>query len=485
MLTPIRPHTPQFAGEPKKTHAKKAGLLGLLLASAGGASALPANNNGLALKGSHNNTASDAFAYIAKTASSQEEQSGGLRTLLSRQSLPDDYTSFDDAPPLYLKDDADDVKARELLKKPAFRPTDIDLFNPSVYPDASPMELAPVTEANEDKIKASLLETLTKRFRGDADKAKKAMKVFDDKDLKEIMPDPKLRAALVNLRGTTGRSAIDVIRNGTYPSVRFAEIDPVKANPNRTIAYVVVPPGKTKQEVHFNTRYQGEDFRLLSDTMAHEALHQDTLGHEAEELINGALDTTVYAQQLLENPELAYLGTELPRRSNTKILPRINGRDEEGNPRLFMPAGSNTTPDGATTKDFGSYYGFSRLRNVRPASPGNAHLQAMLKAVTGEDINKPNFDVKTATLLDENLKSLKPGQLVELAKILKLDINEERTEDKGSNTKTKDDPRATGPKSCDVNCGENSGAHSSASVPKKMLLGMGLGVPAARAFGLF
>lgn len=485
MLTPIRPQTPQFAGKPKKTHAKKAGLLGLLLASAGGAAALPTNNNGVALKGSHNNTASDSFAYIPQAASSEEEKTGGLRKLLSRQSQLPDYTSFDDAPPLYLKDDAEDVKAREFLKKPAFRPTDVNLFNPSIYSDASPMELPPVTEADEDEIKANLLETLTKRFKGDADKAKKAMEVFDNKDLKKIMPDPKLRAALVNLRGTTGRSAIDVITNGTYPSVHFAEIDPVKADPNRTIAYVVVPRGKFKQEVHFNTRYQGEDFRLLSETMAHEALHQDRLGHDAEELVNAAMDTTVYAQQLLENPELAHLDTELARRSNTKLLPRINGRDEEGNPRLFMPTGSNTTPGGKTTKDFGEYYGFTKLNNVRPPSPGNAHLQAMLKAVTGKDVVEPDFDVKTATLLDENLKCLKPTQLVELAKILKLDIGEEGTEVAGNTTKATDDPIPTGPKSCGFNCGESSGAHSSASIPKKMLLGLGLGVPAARAFGLF
>lgn len=471
MLTTIRPQTPQFAGKDKKTNInKKAIILGSLLASAGSVSALPNGHNGVSVKGSLNSTAGDSFVYLPKAASS-EEKPGILHKLLGRDSQTED---------------ANEAKAREILKNPAFRPTDINLFNPSIYPDANPMQLAPVENVDEDKIREELLDVLTKRFKGDADKAKKAVaEVFDDKGVKKTMPDPVLRAALTNLEGTTGRSAIDVIKNGTYKTVDFSQIYPSKTSlydidPKKAIAVTHILP---EMNVTFNNRYQGENFQLLSQTMAHETLHQDDITYHSEEFVNDALTSTAHGQLVLQNPKLAQGDTELSRRLNSLLMTRINGRDENGNLRIFKANGT-TTPGGVEVKDFAAFYSIPSLQMMGPSSPGNANLKAMLKAVTGKDVDNPDFDQKTLALLDENQAALKPSEIVELARILKLNVPSDGTSTGTNGTDGNTDGTDDRPAPCSSEqnapgCGQTSGSERSASVPKKLLMGLGLGVPAA------
>lgn len=472
MITPIHPQAPQFAGRNKKTTTLKAGLVGLLLGTAG-TTALPTGGNGLTLKGQQNNALADSFTYTPEPPkeslfdklTGHHSEETAAQKLETRQQL-ENYTSFDDEPPIYLTDDTRDTASRMFLKKRPFAPKDVNLFGITNYPAGKPMAPAPDSETSEQEIKDTLLKVLTNRFKGDADKAKKAAAVFDSNELKQIIPNARLRAALVNLRGTTGRSAIDVYTGNTYSSVDFSnEIG------NATIARVLTEPGKMPK-VAFNARYKGEDFQLLSPTMAHEALHQDAPVSATEELIADAMDVTVYAQQLLENPELSKQDTELARRYNSKLLGRLNSRDDEGNVRIFSSKG-NVFPGGKTViENFGK---FQNMNNTNEAvtTAGNQHLKGMLKAVTGQEIQSPAFNKQTLTLLDENLKSLKPEQVVKLAEILKLDVGNEP--------------------SCgnqEARCGQNnnneqtSGATTNHKIPKALLLSLGLGLPTAKAMGI-
>lgn len=467
MITLSHPLAPQFAGKNKKTNAL---LAGLLLSSAGVAALPTRNSNTLSLSGAHNNTLPDSFSYtpepkkesLLDKITGHHSEATSDKQLEARQQV-ENYLSFDDAPPLYLEDDSKDAASRVALKKAPFSPKDINLFSTPSYPSSKPMTTPPVTEISEGQLKDNLLSVLTKRFKGDESKAKKAAEIFDSSELKAIIPDPKLRAALVNLRGTTGRSAIDAYAGQIYSTVDFSnEVG------NQTIARVLTQPG-VKPRVAFNPRYKGEDFQLLSATIAHEALHQDISVSDAEELIADAVDITIYAQQLLENPELSRQDTELTRRYNSKLMGRLNSRDENGNPSIFKSKG-NVFPGGSLAANFGQFRNMNSSDSAI-ATPGNPHLQGMLKAITGKDISNPAFNKETLDLLDQNLKSLKPEQLVELASILKLDVgNMPANETTGE---SKDNPSNA-----------TSGANSAHKIPKALLLSLGLGLPAAKAAGI-
>jgi hypothetical protein len=56
-------------------------------------------------------------------------------------------------------------------------------------------------------------------------------------------------------------------------------------------------------------------------------------------------------------------------------------------------------------------------------TPGNAALRQEVRAVTRVDLPSPNFDIFTASVLDQCQRLLRPSQLLALARILKLDTS--------------------------------------------------------------
>lgn len=221
--------------------------------------------------------------------------------------------------------------ASDILKQPPFPPTDVSMFDTVEYPDGPAMVPASSGPTDEATLRGLLSNLLNDRFPSSPKTVNQALAVFDSQSAKTVVPDPRLRAALVALKGTTGEPAIAGVL-GNFSAVRFGSTDP------GAIAQVdAPPPGSDKPIITFNQRYQFEDFRLLAPVMVHEALHQDNNVTNKEELIANSIDTLVYGQFLLESPDLATSGTELARYQNTELMGRINTRDANGNLRLFSP----------------------------------------------------------------------------------------------------------------------------------------------------
>lgn len=474
MITSISPQSPQFAGKPNK---KGTLLAAMLLGSAAGAAALPASNS-VSLQGGHNNTLTDTFTTNPKkndNASLLDKIASPLKT---RQ--PDEaFFSADDLPPVYLKDDDKDVAAREILKKGPFAPTDINILSNVTYPDAKPMIPAAGSPADEKTIRETLLEDLTKRFKGDEAKAKKAVEAFDSDEFKTLIPNPTLRGSLFELIGTPGQSAIDVVRNGTYQNITFTD----NYGGDNAVARVFQRVGQ-KPFVTYNPRYEGEDFRQLASTMAHEALHQDGIGTDTEEVIANALDIRIYAQQLLEHPELANEDTELTRRQNSKLMGWLNSMDDEGNQRLLTDGKKgNIFPGNARNfTSFGESLNVTSLSDAR-STPGNTHLAEMLKAVTGQEVRRPSFNRQSLQLLDENQNSLKPEQRLKLAEILRLDAKPLQDCDSAKDSCGNPAQNNNGKNEEPEDPGVPSGAEKGHTVSKG-LLGLGLGASIAKAAGI-
>lgn len=303
--------------------------------------------------------------------------------------------------------------ASDVLKQPPFPPTDTSLFIPTIYTDAPPLVPASSGPTDEATLKQQLSDLLNERFSGSPKSVKSALKVFDSQKTKAIVPDPRLRAALVALKGTAGEAAIAGTLDGTYSTVRFG----TTPHPN-AVAQVVFPSEGEKPEIIYNERYIYEDFRLFISAMAHEALHQDLNAPNKEELVASSLDSLVKGQILLESPELATSGTELARRINTTIMGRINSRDSQGNLRLLQGTGLLFPGNTGNINDMYWAQGFEPFGD---STPGNKVLKGEAKKVTGKKAK--DFDDKTVLLLDSRQRVFTPAEAVQLAQILKLDTS--------------------------------------------------------------
>ena len=180
--------------------------------------------------------------------------------------------------------------AQDTLKQPPFAPTDVNLFGPAVYSSASAMSPASSGPTDEATPRSKLSDLLNQRFPNSPKTVNQALALFDSDKTKQIVPDPRVRAALVALKGAAGEPAIAGILDGTYSVVRFGTVDP------RALAQMF-PPSRSSDgtaRILVNQKFQFEDFRLFVPLLAHEALHRDDLGGNKEELVNKSIETLVY-----------------------------------------------------------------------------------------------------------------------------------------------------------------------------------------------
>jgi len=258
---------------------------------------------------------------------------------------------------------------------------------------------------------------LVKRFGSGSTQVSQGLAKFDAASTKQIVPAPRLRAALVSLKGTVGEPGINGVLSGTYGRVYFGT-PPCGCDP---VAQVIPPPpGSDKPEIVFNEKFRYEDFRLLASTMAHEPLHRDPTVSNKEELIANSIDALIYGQFILETPSLATSGTALARSNNTEFMARLNTRDTNGKLRLFTSQGG-IFPGG----NFVPYFA-APFEPLGDSTPGNSVLKAEVRKVVGPSVALPatvNFNDATVLLLDKKQVVFTPTQLVRLATILKLDTS--------------------------------------------------------------
>ncbi|MEU4555474.1 hypothetical protein [Micromonospora violae] len=297
--------------------------------------------------------------------------------------------------------------AERVLAQPPFPPTNVDLFTPETYAQASPMVPAPPRRITEAQLRVQLAKALSPRAKRHPGVVARGLAVFDDRKIKKIIPDPNLRAALASLVGGPSEVSVETIRSGVYTEVVFAKL------PGNNTAEVR-PPGP---RILFNERFRFENFSLLGGVLAHETLHQDPAISAMEEYIGAALDSGYYGQVLLEQPKLGVSGTELTRMYNTRVLALLNTRDAKGRQSLTANPG-NVFPGGKPLANFRSLF----PANLGPATPGNPTLNAFLSAMTKTRQRNANFDQATADLLDVRLLWAPPEGRLRVAKLLQLKL---------------------------------------------------------------
>jgi hypothetical protein len=113
--------------------------------------------------------------------------------------------------------------ALDTLKQPPFPPADVDLFAPQVYSEAPPLVPAGQTANDETTLRKQLKALLIKRFGSGSTQVSQGLAKYDAASTKAVVPSPRLRAALVSLKGTVGEPAINGVLDGTYSRVSFGQ----------------------------------------------------------------------------------------------------------------------------------------------------------------------------------------------------------------------------------------------------------------------
>ena len=327
-------------------------------------------------------------------------------------------------------------KERFTLASRAFRPTDFNFFNTSIYPTANaPIDADdPIAEGTVTTDLTAFLNAKVAKGIITAGEATAALATYNDATNRLRIPDHNMRAALVSLTGTIAQSAIATFLTGAnasgqpYTTVAFQE-----TSGNAIIAETsVLSNGRLRTRI--KEGFQGEHFVAISAILAHEALHQDATFTIQEEVIANTFGDIVYAQQLDVDPTVASEGTNLVKLLNTQQLALLNsGRG------IFplvgtlqapiLNAENGVFPFGKTIPggDYVSYADYQTRQyaargGVSGTSPGNLTLEAYYdNFVTSTPAG--SFSDTLITTLDGNIFPAMTGPLsIRVAGILRAQV---------------------------------------------------------------
>lgn len=342
-------------------------------------------------------------------------------------------------------------KPRYTLANRQFRPTDFSYFDNDVF-TASPAPTTANVTPSAATIRANLVTFLDKKRSTNIGtkitpaQYNSALANFDSTTVAAIVPNANLRAALVSLVGTAAEPAINsYLGRSNSTGKQYTIIDFGSVSSNTPVGETILSPGG-RLNLTVNSIYAGEPFQVLSATLAHEIMHQDAANNVAgnlpnsqdEEIINNAVETIVYAQQLLVDPSVAGNGTGLVVRTNTRLLALLNSGDGlfpyggifqapalTSNGNVFVGAKAN--PGGFGAGQVKSFENWIRREYVsRGFSAGGGATsptaQAILKNIVGTRPNVSSFATNTEVALDTGNALLTDSIYIRLAAALKATI---------------------------------------------------------------
>ena len=323
------------------------------------------------------------------------------------------------------KDDEQQQLAILALDGRPFEPLNRNLFVPAIYPETPPLVPASGPPPTEEQVRALLRDYLAKDWPDDPRIQNIALDIFNHPLVKEKIPNPSLRAALLGLGRTIAVDAIEFILFAETPEglplVMEIKFDDQNVIVDNTMAVSLINNTTDQLTFVFNKLYEAENPFLFSQLFAHEPLHSDSQRGAFEEATATAIQTFVSLQQLSRHPELAGLGTELARRNNSNTLARLNAGEghrlgnETNDDRSLLP--------GSPLLFTAWFDQFENLPNLIP-TPGNELLADYLSRLQEKDTTQCSADEFNEDLVFcvlENQRGLTPEKLVAAANALQLD----------------------------------------------------------------
>lgn len=257
----------------------------------------------------------------------------------------------------------------------------------------------PATEADRDAV--AVREDLVRHLdtRGTVNEARDlALARFDAMPV-DVIPSPKLRAALAGLTGTFADPAVENLLTGNNctgrPIALMAFQDPPEF-PDLFARVTHLQDGA--RVVSVSPRLEGEPIELLMPIIAHEAVHCDQDGSIVEEIAATAFDTVLYLQLLTAVPEVARWGSPLAKELNVDAIAMINsGRAiPESLGVLPSPSGHQVIPGSSSPVTSFAELVANAYAGIPPASesePLAAAYAGILASFVGVESGDP-FDLE-------------------------------------------------------------------------------------------
>lgn len=204
-----------------------------------------------------------------------------------------------------------------LLATVAFQP-----FLPGLLEEPEPV---PVSDADRDP--AAMRQVLDEHLlnRGTNDELRnRALATYDSMSV-EIVPSPKLRAALAALTGTFASAAIDYLltdENCSRQPAALITFQPPPEAPELLGRSTRAENGA--RVISINPISEGDRIEHLMSLLAHEAIHCDQVAGRFEEIAATAFDTFLYLQLISIDPTLVESNTPLSRDLNVDAVAMIN-----------------------------------------------------------------------------------------------------------------------------------------------------------------
>lgn len=271
----------------------------------------------------------------------------------------------------------------------------------------------PVTAADSDSAaqREALEEHLRKRPGDPSTFVDQVLAVYDAIPA-EIVPSPKLRAALAALNGTFAEPAISSLLTSENctgkPAARVA-FEPPPDFPD-LLARVTMENGA--RVISVNPLAEGDRFEFLMPLLAHEAIHCDDKSGRVEEIAAAGFDTFLYLQLVAIEPELTGAHTRVARELNIDAVGMINSGQRYPESVGILPSAGVKAILPLTNSAAGSFA--ELVANAYASVPDTASppeqvavdYTNILAKATGMDIDNP-FNL---VYLDELLsRAMDPG----------------------------------------------------------------------------
>lgn len=188
-----------------------------------------------------------------------------------------------------------------------------------------PAQVIPPTDADRDPAAMRQLLDEHLQARGTNNELRtKALNRFDAMPV-DLVPSPKMRAALAALTGTFADAAIDYLftdQNCTNKPVALIAFQEPPEAPD-LLGRATFTTDR-RRVISLNPVTEGDRIEHLMPLLAHEAIHCDRDDGRFEEIAATALDAFLYMQLIAVDPTLVESNTPLARDLNVDVVAMIN-----------------------------------------------------------------------------------------------------------------------------------------------------------------
>jgi hypothetical protein len=284
-----------------------------------------------------------------------------------------------------------DALAEKVLSEDPHAPADVNLFPPETYTVATPLAVERSPDLTDDQGRDALTGVLDQWVDDPSDR-ELALSTYDDPDVVALIPDdPYLRAGFAYASALHGTDLLPT--NPPYTNMRLSG-SVAMATAMANVGTIIVNALKTPP------------LESMPALLEHEGQHTDVAVGLPEGVILNAYTAARYFQVLVENPELAYEGSDGTRTLNVQLLMLLDAHATgRADLDLYATTPQGVDPGGATEYARFSEAGWGRIGIPEDSTPMPEPFRDLLADELGSQVPEAlEFSSESAALMDQLLE---------------------------------------------------------------------------------